>query len=390
MHPSDLDLSCLRRDTAALAAISPRLGGTPGEIEARNWVTGQFAEAGLARVHAQSIVYPRWIGSGELRLDGQPVEALALHGSGSTPPEGLTARLINLGGGTEADYAGQDRADLRGAAHLAEAGVIYRRRAILRASRAGAAGVILVNPIGTAIEAGTAQIFGKLPIFAVSRATGNTLREAARRGAPVSFKVKSHYVAGRSANIVGELPGQQRAYVQVAAHYDAWYAGAADNAAGVAVMLELARRWHRRDLPLTVRFVSFAAEEEGLMGSIYDVLSRAPQVKALCRGVVSPDIVGPRAGGLFVSGGPPAVRAMAAALPGEMGYTNASVHGYSQTTYGDHWPYTVIGIPGLMFSKMPYLQYHTPGDTPDQIDHEDLQWTGAIVGTLLERWMGLA
>jgi aminopeptidase YwaD len=390
MQPTDLDPACLRHDTEALAAINPRLGGTPGEAAAREWVAAQMADAGLQRVRAQPIVYPRWTGSGRLVLEGAEVEALALHGSGGTPSQGRTARLVDVGLGKPADYERHSPAALRGAAHFAEAGVIYRRRTILLAEKAGAAGVILLNPIGAAIEAGTAQIFGKVPVFAVSRATGEVLREAARRSAEVTFTVQKRHVAGRAANVVGELPGRRQAYVQVAAHYDAWYSGAADNAAGVAVMLELARRWRGRRPPLTIRFVSFAAEEEGLMGSLYDVLSRGPRVKLLCRGVVSPDIVGPRTSGLYISGSPPSARAAAARLACELGYTGAAVHDFPETTFGDHWPYTLLGIPGLMFSKMPYEHYHTAGDTPDRLDYEDARWTGAIVGSVVERWSGLA
>jgi Zn-dependent M28 family amino/carboxypeptidase len=103
--------------------------------------------------------------------------------------------------------------------------------------------------------------------------------------------------------------------------------------------------------------------------------------------VLSPDIVGPRTPGLYVSGWPPAARARAAALAREAGYRGAEVRDYPGTTFGDHWPYTLLGIPGLMFSKMPYPHYHTPDDTPDQLDYEDLRWTAAIVGQMAEGWL---
>jgi len=390
MHPADVDPSRLRRDTESLSAIHPRLGGTPGEAIARDWVADRFHAARLARVRLQRIFYPRWIGEGaRLSLSGCDLAALALHGSGSTPLEGVTAPLVDLGAGAATDYSRRSPAGLRGSVHLAESGVIYRRRVVLRAEKARAAGVILVNPMGAEIEAGTAQIFGKIPIFAVSHESGAVLFEAARRGDHVTLNVRSRYVVGRSANVVGEIPGEGRRYVQLAAHYDAWYSGAADNAAGVATLLELARCWQGRSLPLTLRFVSFAAEEEGLMGSLFDVLTRGPLVKALCRGVVSPDIVGPGTEGLYISGGPPAVRASTAALARATGYSSATIRDFPETTYGDHWPYTLLGIPGLMFSKMPYSRYHTPGDTTEQIDYDELCWTTAIVGSVAERWMGL-
>ncbi|MBI3760478.1 MAG: M28 family peptidase [Chloroflexi bacterium] len=388
MRPNHLDVDRLRLDTTSLSCLSPRLGGAPGEAIARDWVTDQFRAVGLDRVHHQRIFYPRWIGSGRLSVDGRELPALALHGSASTPRAGLTAPLLDLGAGTAEDYARCSPADLRGKIHFAEAGVIYRRRTVLRAEKSRAAGVILANPVGAEIEAGTAQIFGRIPIFAVSRETGAALREAARRGAEMNLAVESRYVIGRCANVVGEICGARREYIQLAAHYDAWYSGAADNAAGVATLLELARCWRGQHFPLTLRFVSFAAEEEGLMGSLFDVVTRWPTVKALCRGVVSPDIVGPRTEGLYISGGPAVARAMAAEAAREIGYTGAAIRDFPETTFGDHWPYTRLGIPGLMFSKMPYPHYHTPNDTPAQIDWDEVRWMTAIVGRVVEKWMG--
>lgn len=92
-------------------------------------------------------------------------------------------------------------------------------------------------------------------------------------------------------NIVGVLPGSGRIAdetIVVGAHYDhfgfidteiggvrqrQFYSGADDNASGVASILEIARylAQHRGLLARTVVFVSFCAEEEGLLGSTYYV-----------------------------------------------------------------------------------------------------------------------
>ena len=147
------------------------------------------------------------------------------------------------------------------------------------------------------IEAGTSVVLGRLPTLAVSHPVGQRLREAALRGIPVRLNVSRRYTLGRSYNVVGELPGASPEYVALVAHHDAWYHGAADNAAGVAAMLALARAWLRAERRATqprrtLRFVSTAAEEEGLMGALADVVLRGLRVKARCRGVVSLDVVG--------------------------------------------------------------------------------------------------
>ena len=66
-------------------------------------------------------------------------------------------------------------------------------------------------------------------------------------------------------NIVVDLYGRQdrNKILLVGAHYDTTWmtAGADDNASGVAALLEIARAFRSRNLPITIRFVAFANEE---------------------------------------------------------------------------------------------------------------------------------
>ena len=89
----------------------------------------------------------------------------------------------------------------------------------------------------------------------------------------------------RSANVVGILPGSQKGKDQAVlytAHYDHLgfvagmagdniYNGAADNATGCGMLLEMARAWTASGLSPqhSVIFASVAAEEQGLLGSEY-------------------------------------------------------------------------------------------------------------------------
>jgi Peptidase family M28 len=75
-----------------------------------------------------------------------------------------------------------------------------------------------------------------------------------------------------SWNLIGDLPGATRDTIVLAAHHDSRNVavpGANDDASGVAVLLEVARIVARRPHRLTYRFISFCAEEEGLLGSRY-------------------------------------------------------------------------------------------------------------------------
>jgi Zn-dependent M28 family amino/carboxypeptidase len=101
----------------------------------------------------------------------------------------------------------------------------------------------------------------------------------------------------QSPNVIGILPGANVAEhkpdqaVMYTAHYDHLglvpgmvgdniYNGAADNATGCGMLLEMARAWSTINTPLphSVIFASVAAEEQGLLGSEY--LGQHPPVPA--------------------------------------------------------------------------------------------------------------
>lgn len=73
----------------------------------------------------------------------------------------------------------------------------------------------------------------------------------------------------QSANIIAVKQGLSEREIIVGAHYDSGDEGdgADDNASGVAVLLETARRIIDLETPHTIRFIAFGAEENGLIGS---------------------------------------------------------------------------------------------------------------------------
>lgn len=407
----------LRRDTEALSAMAMRRAGLPGEVQARQWVLAQFRQAGMQRVRLSSVVYPHWRLRGRAELTfftPAPYypEFVVLSGSAPTPAGGLEARLVDVGSGSEVDYAIRSGRGLAGAVHLISQGSEARRDLVLRATRYGAAAVVLAHHVPSApgkplIEHGAAVSFGgRIPALSISYEAGQHLRECLVQetgllaknsvsGHPIPglralLHVDAGYELGRSANVVGEIAGQSREYVALAAHYDAWYAGAADNAAGLACLLELARVWTAGGLRprRTIRFVSYAAEEEGLMGSLFEVATRAPLVKARCRGVVSPDVIGVPGGALRFNADPPALAAAAMQVAQQLEYSEATgyplaTHG--APTYADHWPFARLRLPALVISKGPDPFYHTPYDTADRLDYEDVRWTAAVAGTVALR-----
>ena len=399
---SQLSEESLRGDTEALSSIAMRRGGTPGELAAREWLRESFQQAGLHDVHLNPVVYPRW---GRRRrsevtfFTPAPFDPdfIVLNGSTPTPPEGFEGDLIDVGQGSETDYVVRSGRGLSGTVHLISGSAEPRRDLVLRATRHGAAGVVLAHNVPGShqrqlIENGTATPFpGRIPALAVSHGDGQALQRRVNEGrVRTLMHINTGYKLGSTANVVGEIPGQTRQFVVVAAHYDAWYSGAADNAAGVAILLELARLWSSSGLRprRTIRFVSYAAEEEGLIGSLFDVFLRAPLVKARCRGVVTPDVVGVPSGKLTFNGFPKELAQLGAQVAQQMGYQEATGYGIDALAgpeYADHWPYAKIKLPALLVSKGPDPFYHTPFDTADRLDYTDLRWTAALTGALTLR-----
>ena len=71
-----------------------------------------------------------------------------------------------------------------------------------------------------------------------------------------------------SQNVILTVAGQSERKIVVGAHYDTWdLPGASDNASGVALLLESARRLMDLENYYTIVYVFFGAEEIGLVGA---------------------------------------------------------------------------------------------------------------------------
>ena len=74
-------------------------------------------------------------------------------------------------------------------------------------------------------------------------------------------------------NIEFDKPGKSDRIILISAHYDSIDTnGCEDNATGVGVLLETAKRIYDTETPYTIRFVLFDIEEECLLGSTWYVL----------------------------------------------------------------------------------------------------------------------
>jgi len=116
----------------------------------------------------------------------------------------------------------------------------------------------------------------KIPAAALSSPDADLLDEEIASGKPVTFRLKLGAHAEpdvETASVVGDIPGREKPeeVVVIGAHLDSWDlgTGAIDDAAGVAIMMETARRIAEllRKQRRTVRVVLFANEEFGGSGA---------------------------------------------------------------------------------------------------------------------------
>ena len=187
-----------------------------------------------------------------------------------------------------------------------------------------------------------------------------------------------------SANVIGVLPGNVAGSIVIGAHHDSRCAacpGAADDASGVAVLLEAARRWAARDRRHTLVFASFTGEETfGLPGSA-SFLKHWEGPRPLA--ALTLDFVS--TGKIFVAPfpRPPELwanrllaRAEAQARTGGATFDPwlVAVPRLLEVPYfADHVSFLEAGIPALNLScQFPAWIYHTREDTAERVEGETL------------------
>lgn len=233
------------------------------------------------------------------------------------------------------------------------------------------------------------------------------------KGETVDFKTDVIKVNGKSANVVGVLPGSDpqlaAEYVIIGAHYDHLglggpeslaanpegqiHHGADDNASGTAGVLELARvlASERGKIKRSIMFIAFSGEELGLLGS--GAYTKSPIIPlGTSVAMLNMDMIGRlRKGSLFIGGmgtspvWKPLIEKLNAASQPSPGGGNGSGSRF-QLSFGedgfgpsDHQSFYVRDIPVLFFFTGTHDDYHKPSDTADKINAEGLKQVAEFV-----------
>jgi hypothetical protein len=382
--------------------IGHRISGSPELERAVAWVETTMKADGADRVWKDDVAVPRWIrGDARGRIVApveHPMSILALGMSLPTPPEGITAEVVQA----------RSLDELRALGEKVRGKIVFFNRPIERngegehgygfgsnlrfsgnveAAKLGAAAMI-IRSLGTAqrhlVHTGTTAYDEAQPRIPGAAITGEDAGRIERLlAAGETVKVSLALTPQRmpdalSHNVLGEIRGRETPdeVVVIGGHLDSWDVGcgAQDNGAGVVVTMEAIRLLKKLGLQprRTIRAVLFTNEENGGRGG-KDYATRYADAMERHVAAIEIDSGGARPTGFGVSAGPGGlelVRRLAAPLAGIDADTVKDGGGGADTG-----PMRKHGVPllGLRPDTTYYFDiHHTEADTVDKVDPHDL------------------
>lgn len=291
--------------------VGPRLAGSPGDARAVEWATERLGAMGFDDVRRMPVTFPTWRRGEEVAEvvspAPQPLVVTTLGYAPPTPEGGVEAEIVEfadleaLEGAAREDVEGKipfvnHRMERSRDGSTYPPAVAARTRGPAVAREKGAA-AFLLRSVGTgehrfAHTGMTAFDFEAYredpggfdpaadapaaPAAALAHPDADQLERLIALGEAVKVRLELGASYGdpyTSHNVIADIRGEDEPdeYVLISAHLDSWdlSPGAQDDAAGVAIVMETARRILERDERprRTIRLVLFAAEEIGLLGA---------------------------------------------------------------------------------------------------------------------------
>ncbi len=377
--------------------IGGRVTGSAAETRAVNWAVEAFKKAGVDDVHTESYTMPvRWsAGPAELTVlapEAFPVRLASAGWSPATPAGGLTASVVDVGMGTDADFA-----RVGGRAHGAlllvhtkisttwedlfnEYGQLARVLKLAKQADAGGILWMASRPylITYRLMLSMTGHLGPIPMAIVAREDALRMEQFLTSGTAVQARlVLANKIGGpfQAQNVVAEIKGREKPdeYVILGAHLDSWElgTGALDNGCNAAMVIDAARAIHAAGTRprRSIRFILFTGEEQGMMGSWAYARAHRAEMDKIDAAIIYDSGDG-KVTGYELGGRPeiePAVRkALApAAQFGADHDTDAAEMGT------DNFDFLLEGVPTLVANQEPasyMINYHAISDTFDKVD----------------------
>ena len=390
--------------------IGPRLGGSREEVKAARYVKRMFGKFGL-----KSSLFPFRIHtfdktSASLSFSGLgAVKCLPVPCCASTPKRGVTAPMVYVEAGNEACLDESMKGKIIftpttfGGKHyetmvkIKPAGVVV------------ACGKSFVGPFRQKLHPEIKRKYGSVPMIYVSNEEGRRILKKRPSKCTMMVATSGEKMA-TSYDPIGELKGSEfpDEVIVIGGHLDSVWGsqGSQDNAAGMAVVMELARVFARKGSKRTLRFMGFAGEEQGLRGSKAYVKKLKEKDDKLKKNkdfvqdgikteldkivfMVNVDVQGALLGtNTAVSFGHPDIAASARLLSAETGrpFSVQENNVYSS----DNAPFGKAGVPSLSFSRWDSstgVFGHTDSDIIDHCDPEALEKAGSFIAEWMTRYI---
>lgn len=397
----------LWQDLVTLCGFGGRFAGTESEARARDFLRLRLASTGL-QVETHEVPYDGWERrSATLTHLGSTPRSLPCHSlarSPATPPDGLTAAVVDLGRGTEEEFT-RHAPEIRGRwvlvrhEYMFSTEHVHRRRKYEWAQQHGAAGFIIAGhlpgdtPVTGSSASGASE---ELPALGISSESAAGLATVANEHPIVNVKIEIDHRRTVAENLIVDIPGQTTEQVVLCAHYDGHdlAQSAIDNASGVACVLELARLLAPvvPSLKRGLRIALFTIEEWGLMGSRHYVDSLTAAERRRLKLVVNLDALV----------GSPRLTALTSEFDELSPFLNSVTAPLGMSTgihtpmmaNSDHYNFARVGIPALRMvagfneptSKLRHLL--TAGDTMDKIAPAELKTACYLAGHVVLAALG--
>ena len=198
-----------------------------------------------------------------------------------------------------------------------------------------------------------------------------------------AFPIGSDTLKG--VNVIGVIKGYQyeNSYIAITAHYDhlgirngKTYYGADDNASGTAALLAMAAYFKEHQPKHSLLFVSFDAEEKGLVGSKYFVAHSLVPLSAITVNVNMDMVSRNDSNEIYATGiyHYPYLKKYVDSIQHltpvyiRFGHDGEKPGIHDWTNQSDHFPFHQNKIPYLYFGVEDHADYHRPGDTFDKVN----------------------
>ncbi|MGE7590257.1 M28 family peptidase [Peribacillus sp. NPDC101480] len=373
-------------------SLTPRVAGTDSEYKAVQFIKKQFQSYGykadIEEFNFLSYTDPNLV---ELSVAGFDGEIQANHLTYSVNGD-LSGEVVYAGLGTKEEL---EETDVAGKIALIQRGSLTFAEKVLNAAEKGAAGVILFNNADGELNGTLGGANDKyIPSVTITKKDGEALLEKlnAEVKLTASLKIEGAYSGEKTSyNVVAtkkatkNIKAKKNDIIYITGHHDsvAGAPGANDDASGTSVTLELARVLKNLPTDTEIRFVTFGAEENGLLGSQHYV-SNLPDddIKRIIANF-NLDMVGSKdAGDLVILTNDGEMNLVTELAQASSTRLNGEPTPYGQGGRSDHVSFAEAGIPAALFIHSPSEPwYHTPDDTIDKISKEKLQDVAEIVGT---------